>query len=232
MSTRKYAIAIAVLVAASTARAQQALLGAGAAYLSSGSSSVETSDLDARLRAGGYPTFGEKALNAGIGGYRLFTNRWMLGAEITGLAFKETAQNGREYGLGGGYATLGVGYARQLSPRVRIYPRVGLGAGGITLWVQEADTATFDFILANPQPVPARERLLSRDGGVIDLGGGLEFLSRRDHGWLLGLRAGVILSSFGDDTNWWTQNGAATNGPPASITGAYLRFILGGAWNR
>ena len=156
----------------------------------------------------------------------------MLGAEITGLAFKETAQNGREYGLGGGYATLGVGYAKQLSPRVRIFPRVGLGAGGITLWVQEADTATFDFILANPQPVPARERLLSRDGGVIDVGGGLELLSRRDHGWLFGLRAGVILSSFGDDTNWWTQNGTATNGPPASITGAYLRFILGGAWNR
>jgi hypothetical protein len=76
--------------------------------------------------------------------YRLLQNHWMLGAELTGLAFKETASNGR----------------------------------------------------------------------------------------LLGVRAGVILSSFGEDTNWWTQNGTATGGPPASITGAYLRVVLGGAWNR
>lgn len=230
---RRIVLAIVIHVGvASSVQAQAALLGPGAAFLSSGRSSVETTDLDSRLRAGGYPTFGQKALNAGIGGYRLFQNHWMLGVELTGLAFKETASNGREYGLGGGYATLGAGYSKQLSQRVRIYPRLGLGVGGLTLWVEEADTTTFDNLLANPQPIPERARLLTHDGGVVDLGAGLEFLTRRDHGWLLGLRAGLILSSFGDDTNWWTQNGTATGGPPASITGAYLRVVLGGAWNR
>jgi hypothetical protein len=54
---RRIVLAVAIHVGVATSvQAQAALLGPGAAYLSSGSSSVETSDLDSRLRAGGYPT--------------------------------------------------------------------------------------------------------------------------------------------------------------------------------
>src|SRR3954467_3049210 len=166
--------ALLSLCLASSASGQQALLGPGAAFISIGRAHVATSELDDRLQANGYPTFGQSAGSVGIGAYRVLSNRVMLGGEFTGFVFDEKPHSGREVGLGGGYATLGVGYMKQISRRVRFYPRVGLGAGGITLWVESADTVSFDSVLADPQPVAGRQRLLSRDGGVIDLGAGLE----------------------------------------------------------
>jgi hypothetical protein len=212
------------------ALAQAALLGPGAAFISMGSASIATSELDDRLQANGYPTFGQKAHTAGVGGYRILSKRWVLGAELTGLFTGEKPHQGREVGIGGGYGTLGLGYMKQISPRVRIYPRIGLGAGGLTLWIETADTTTFDAVLANPQPVNGRQRLLSRDGGVVDFGLGAEFLPKG--GWLLGVRAGYLAADFGDDSNWWMENGTATGGPKASIAGPYVRFVLGGAWKR
>lgn len=222
-------VALSFIALAPSAFAQQALLGPGAAYISLGRSQISTGELDDRLEANGYPTFGQSAGSLGIGAYRLLSNRVMLGGEITGLILDEKPHQGREVGIGGGYATLGVGYMKQLSPRLRFYPRLGLGAGGITMWIESADTVSFDSVLANPQPVSSRQRLLSRDGGVIDLGAGLEFLPKH---LLIGVRAGYVIASFGSDSNWWMQNGTATNGPKASIAGPYIRFVVGGAWRR
>jgi hypothetical protein len=222
--------ALLLLAIAPSALAQQALLGPGAAFISIGSAHITTSELDDRLQANGYPTFGQSAKSGGIGAYRIFSNHLVFGGELTGLALGEKSHLGNEVGIGGGYATLGLGYMKQLSPRLRFYPRLGLGAGGVTMWIQRADTVTFDSVLANPQPVPERERLLSRDGGVLDFGAGLEFLPKG--GWLLGVRAGYVAAAFGSDTNWWLQNGTATDGPKASIAGPYIRFVIGGAWRR
>jgi hypothetical protein len=220
------------LAASGRALAQQSLLGPGSAYISAGAASVSTSELDRRLTADGYPTFGQTARELGIGGYRVLANHVMLGAELTGAGLDEQPSQGREVGLGGGHATLGIGYMKQLSPRLRVYPRLGLGAGGLTLWVESADTVTFDSVLANPQPVSGRQRLLSRDGGVVDLGGGIEVLPGGGHVLLIGARAGYIISSFGSESNWQLQNGTATGGPSASLNGFYARVVLGAAWTR
>ena len=217
---------------ATTARAQQSLLGPGAAFISFGTARVATSELDDRLAANGYPTFGEKAKSVGVGGYRVLSNHVMLGAELTGIVFDEKPHNGREVGVGGGSGTLTVVFMKDVSSRLRIYPRLGLGAGGLTLWVESADTVTFDSVLADPQPVPGRQRLLSRDGGVIDLGFGAEIVPKDRGGAVIGLRAGYLMSSFGSSSDWWLQNGTATGGPEASISGVYLRMTLGGAWKR
>jgi hypothetical protein len=214
------------------ASAQQALLRPGAFFFSVGGAHVATSELDDRLRANNYPTFGQGAGSAGIGGYLTLSNRIMLGAEITGVSFEKKPHNGDEVGLAGGHATFTLGYMKELSPRWRVYPRFGLGAGGLTLWVQNSDTATFDSILANPQPVVERTRLLTSDGGVVDLGVGAEFLPHRTGGWVLGARTGVLLAGSRGGHEWWTQNGIATNAPDASLTGFYLRLVVGGAWSR
>jgi hypothetical protein len=222
-------------VAACTAgplAAQQSLLGPGAAFISVGVARVATSGLDDRLAANGYPTFGQQAKSAGVGGYRVLSNKVMLGAELSGFNFDEKPHNGRMVGVGGGAGTIGVGFMKDVSPRLRVYPRLGLGAGGLTLWVESADTVTFDSVLADPQPVPGRQRLLSRDGGVIDFGFGAEIVPKDRGGALIGLRAGYLMSSFGSSSDWWLQNGTATGGPEASISGAYLRMTLGGAWKR
>lgn len=222
---------LSLAIAGSPAGAQQSLLGPGAAFISLGGARVSTEALDERLAANSYPTFGTKAGGAGIGGYRIVRGNLLIGAEITGLDLGQKPHNGSQVWLGGGHGTLGIGFVKDLTPRVRVYPRLGLGGGGLTLLIQTEDTTTFDAVLANPAPTANRDRHMSRDGGVIDLGGGLEF-QPRGGGPLIGVRLGYILASFGSTSNWQLLDGTATGGPDASISGPYLRLVLGGAWRR
>lgn len=218
---------------ATRADGQQALLGPGAAYFSAGVSGIATGELDDRLKSRGYPTFGRTAAALGLGAYRLLSGGVMLGGEAHGLVIGEEPHQGREVGLGGGYATLGVGYSVQLSPRARMYPRLGLGAGGLALWSERApDTVRFDDVLADPRPRPDREPVLSRDGLVVDLGAGAEFLSGGRGGLLLGVRLGYLATWFGSGSNWQLHERTASGGPAASIAGPYVRVVIGGGWRR
>jgi hypothetical protein len=75
--------------------------------------------------------------------------------------------------------------------------------------------------------------VLSRDGLVLDLGAGAEFLpGRRRRGPLIGLRLGYLLTAFGSDTDWQLYEYTAGDGPTASISGPYVRLVVGGAWRR
>lgn len=224
---------------AGSAEGQQALLGPGAAFVAAGASRIATGELDDRLAARGYPTFGRTATSLGLGAYRVLASGVMLGAEFNGLVIGDgdEAHEGREVGLGGGHATLGVGYMVELSPRARVYPRLGLGAGGLALWVENeaADTMGFDEVLADPRPLPARDRetVLSRDGVVVDLGVGAELLpGGRGRGPLIGLRVGYLAAHFGSRSDWQLYEHTASGGPPATIAGPYVRVVVGGAWRR
>jgi hypothetical protein len=217
-----------------SAGAQQGLLGPGAAYVVAGVSGIATRELDTRLAALGYPTFGRTATSVGLGAYRILASGVMLGGEWHGLIIGEEPHAGRVVGLGGGYATLGVGYAVELSPRARIYPRLGVGAGGLALWSESAaDTVGFDEVLANPGPAPARQPVLSRDGVVFDLGAGAELLpGGRGRGPLIGVRLGYLAARFGSATDWQLYERTASAGPSATIAGPYVRVVIGGAWRR
>src|SRR3954466_13646014 len=127
---RSTTLVCAALVLSNKATAQQALLGPGAAYISIGRSSVATQELDQRLTANGYPTFGQSAKNVGIGAYRTLSNGGMLGGEFNGLILDEKTHNGRQVGVGGGYATLSIARQKRISARTRVYPRLGFGVGG------------------------------------------------------------------------------------------------------
>jgi hypothetical protein len=232
-TTRARLLALALcLGGARPAAAQQALLGPGAAYVAAGISGIATAELDARLAARGYPTFGRTATALGVGAYRLLASGLMLGGEVHGLVVGEETRQGRVAGLGGGHATLGVGYAVRLSPRARVYPRLGLGVGGLALWIESAaDTVRFDDVLADPRPDPGRRPVLSRDGAVLDLGVGAELLPG-GRGALIGVRAGYLAARFGPESRWQLHEGTAVGGPGASISGAYVRVVIGGAWRR
>jgi hypothetical protein len=228
-------IALALgLGGAGSAEGQQALLGPGAAYVAAGVSGIATGELDDRLAARGYPTFGRTATALGLGAYRILGSGVMLGGELQGLIMGEEAHQGRVAGLGGGYATLGIGYAVELSPRARVYPRLGLGAGGLALWIEsEADTVGFDEVLADPRPVPGRQPVLSRDGLVVDLGAGAELLpGGQGRGPLIGLRLGYLVTRFGSGSTWQLNERTASGGPAATIAGPYIRVVVGGAWRR
>lgn len=215
---------------AHSASAQAALLGPGAGFISVGAAGIDTGDLDDFLGARGYPTFGRTAVTLGVGAYRVLSSGVMLGGEANGLIIGDEAHDGRHVGLGGGYATLGGGYAVNLSPRARVYPRLGLGVGGMGLWTVREDTVDFEDVLAGRTPASDRETVLSLDGLVVDLGAGAEFLPRGPGGPLIGLRAGYLASPFSPD--WYTYEQSVTGGPDASIAGPYARLTVGWAWRR
>lgn len=215
------------------AAAQASLLGPGAAFISGGVSQLATGEIDDRLASEGYPTFGSTTTTIGIGGYRTLRSGLMLGAEFNGLIMGEKKAGNREIGFGGGYATLGAAYRVNVSRRVRVYPRIGLGGGGFGLWFDnDTDSVAFNSVLRNPQPVPAtRETVMNRNGGVIDIGGGMEILrSTRGSGPLVGIRFGYLVAPF--KSSWNMYDRKVTGGPDSSISGLYLRGVLGGAWSR
>ncbi|HEX8359667.1 MAG TPA: outer membrane beta-barrel protein [Longimicrobium sp.] len=212
------------------AAAQGEFLGPGAGFVSVGASSIATGELDDYLAARGYPTFGSTAVTVGLGAYRLLPNRVMLGGEFNGLIIGEETHEGREVGLGGGHLTLGVGYMVNVSPRARVYPRLGAGVGGMGLWVNQEDTVDFDDVLEGRTAIPDREPVLSRDGVVFDLGAGAEFLPRGRRGPMIGLRGGYLVAPFSSD--WDAYELTATGGPDSSISGPYARLTVGWAWRR
>lgn len=220
------------LAGADSAAAQADLLGPGAVYVGAGISSISTEELDDRLDQAGYPTFGGSTFGLSIGGYRIFGNGFMLGLEGNGLIMGEEEQDGREVGLGGGYGTLGLGYMFDVSRRARVYPRIGLGGGGMGMWFEDEEVEVdFDQVLANPQPTPDREPVLSTAGFVVDLGMGAEVRAgRRGAGPLVGLRFGYVAAPF--NAEWWLNEHPVADDPNSTIEGPYIRAIFGLGWRR
>ncbi|HEX6573368.1 MAG TPA: outer membrane beta-barrel protein [Gemmatimonadaceae bacterium] len=233
MSSRIGSLIAVALITASyeTASAQASLLGPGAVYIGGGVSSVATGKLDDRLAEHGYPTFGQRMGAVTLGGYRRLSSGIMLGAELNGLIKGEKSHNGNDVGLGGGYGTLGIGYAMDLSRGARFYPRLGIGAGGFGMWIERDDEpVAFDDVIDNPAPeTETRHPVLSRDGLVADLGAGLE-LHRGRSGPMIGLRFGYLAAPF--NSHWDNYDRDVIDGPDASISGPYVRIVIGGAWKR
>lgn len=208
--------------------AQKDLLGPGAGFITVGASGIATETLDDWLSERSYPTFGQRAVTVGAGAYRVFPSGVMVSAEFNGLIVGDEAHGERQVGLGGGYGTLGVGYAVNLSRRARVYPRLGLGLGGLGLWSERPDSVDFGEALEGQTPADDRESVVSRDGVVVDLGAGAELLPLGRRGPLLGVRAGYLAGPF--DSDWETSDAPVTGGPEASISGPYVRVLLGWAW--
>ena len=230
VAARAALFGIAFAASAHPATAQLDLLGPGAGFVSVGGARVETTQLDEWLGARDYPTFGNTAVTIGLGGYRLLSSGLMLGGEAQGFIIGDATHEQNDMGLGAGYATLGVGYAFDVSPRVRLYPRVGFGPGGMALWVQEDDSLDFEDVLDGTAPAPERDPNLARDGLVLDFGAGIELLPGDRSGLLVGVRAGWLTGPFTDA--WEMYGHDVSGGPDASIGGPYARIVVGWAWQR
>jgi hypothetical protein len=118
-------------------------------------------------------------------------------------------------------------------PHARVYPRIGLGGGGMGLWIENDSVVGFDEVLANPQESGAarREPVLSRVSAVLDIGIGAELLPRgRGRGPLIGVRLGYLAAPV--NTDWQLYDHSVVGGPAASIGGPYIRGVIGAGWRR
>ncbi len=220
-------LAMAV-VASARSMEGQGIFGPGAGYVGAGVSGVGTRALDDRLNARGYPTFGQSAVGVNIGAYHILAGGLTVGGEWHGLIIGDAVHQGREVGIGGGYGTLGLGYMFNLSPRLRVYPRIGLGGGGLGLWFESDSAMAFDDVLADPRPrpEPPREPVLSRGTVVMDLGLGAELLPGGwGRGFMVGVRLGYLAAPSSAD--WQLDGYEVTGAPKASLAGPYVRAIIG-----
>ena len=199
-------------------------------FMGFGASSVQTSALDEMLAATGLPKFGSGGAAVSLGAYRLLRSGLIVGGEWHYVSLGDEQHSGRDAGLGGGYATLGIAYGLRPSPRTRIYPRLGLGIGGMGLWRENPapPRVAFDDWLTTPAG-DSRYSTLSQASMVMDLGAGAELELRRNaRGPVIGLRAGYVATPF--DQGWTFEGAPVTGAPSATVAGPYVRMMLG--WRR
>lgn len=193
-------------------------------------------EVDDRLAGRRYPRLAGQVHSATLGGYRTLGRGILIGAEWNGLLIGQgTGAGGRGVGMGGGYATVAVGLATDISPRIRILRRLGFGLGGIGLWFEGEDSPEqpteirFDEVLENPDRflMPGNEPLtLSRDGVVIDLGVEMEVAVRpAGRSPVLGIRVGYLAEPW--PGSWHLKGAEVIDAPAASIDGPYLRIFTG-----
>ena len=206
----------------------QGIFGAGAAFAGVGISGIGTRDLDGHLAARGYPTFGRTATGVTLGAYHILEGGLAVGGEWHGLIIGDATHRGREVGIGGGYGTLGLGYVFEISPRARVYPRIGLGGGGMGLWFETDSAVEFDDVLADPEPVPDSDRqpVLSHGAFAMDFGLGAELLPGGfGRGLMIGLRLGYLASPSSGD--WQLYDRDVRGAPAVTLAGPYIRGVVG-----
>ncbi|MFB6248642.1 MAG: hypothetical protein ABEL97_08745 [Salinibacter sp.] len=198
----------------------------GVGYFAVGTQFTNLAPLNDRLSGAGYPTFTSEMISLGGGGYGVVANRLMLGGEGHGLLTAEGARQGRNVSVGGGYGLFNLGYLFRPASSLRVYPMVGLGAGGLQLDIESAGTAdNFDDVLNDPN----RSATVGRAGMLISLGGGLEYqfgTPGEGRSARLGVRVGYMISALRSD--WQLGDNALSGGPDASMQGPFLRLTIGG----
>lgn len=201
----------------------------GRAFLMLGVQRFDVDDLNDQLRATGYPAFSTSVLTVGAGGMGVHGG-FLLGGEGHGLLGPEesTADGAFRTRIGGGYGMLTLG--RDLFPDHpgSLYPLIGLGAGAMTLRIDERGAPTFDELLEDPRRSVEISRvsflLMGAVGGDYLLGVGSA--GPDGAGVAVGLRIGYV-AALGQ-RSWSSEVGRVAGGPDLSPSGPFLRFQVGG----
>lgn len=201
----------------------------GAGFFAIGTSVAGGIDnLNGRLEAMGYPTFQSAALSIGGGGYGIVGQRVLLGGEGHGLIRPAQSFQGRNVSVGGGYGLATLGYLAVARSPLRVYPQVGVGAGGFTVDIGSAGEATeFDEVLDDPN----RRAELSRGSLLVSLAlnATYELFSAPDEagGLRIGVQAGYLFAPFSGE--WQLDDNPLDDGPDTTgFDGPFIRLLIGG----
>jgi hypothetical protein len=197
----------------------------GAGYFAIGAHSAKIGALNDRLEAAGYPTFAREMISIGGGGYGVVAKRLLLGGEGHGLMTSQKGFQSRDVSVGGGYGLFTLGYLFRPRPKLRVYPQLGIGGGGLQLDIGSAGTADdFDEVLDDPN----RSSTLAQAGFLIRLGGGVryQFGPPGRGGFQLGLQAGYLLSTL--DSDWQLDDSSLSGGPDSTMQGPFVQLTIGG----
>jgi len=203
----------------------------GGGWFAIGLNMSDLGKLNDRLKTQGFADIRASRLAFGGGGYGLLAQRIVIGGEGSGFS-QEVSSPTQVASISGGYGFFTLGYAVVSTRRLRFFPALGIGGGGINLHITPRMTSpTFDEVLENPE----REVRLLTGSFLINFSLGMDYLiilgrSRRarrgEGGFLVGVRVGYILAP--SKTNWKMEKVDVIGGPDARLTGPYIQLLLGG----
>lgn len=191
---------------------------------------LDISDLNALLSANGFATFNEPTLTLGFESYYAMKKRFLFGGEFQ-LFWQEATNATYVQKLNGYWGFLNFGYSMFSRPAegFHLYPLVGLGVSRNRLRLTERAVLDFSDIVADPK----RESYLTKWDFILQASLGVDYtlgfnMEEKDRGggFMLGIRAGYQHSAT--DSNWNISSLDISGDPGMSMSGFFLRFVIGG----
>jgi hypothetical protein len=185
-------------------------------------------DVEAAFENAGLPFASGPLLFTGGGGY-FRINRFIVGGQGGGLGSSAQSDAGWRTWAGGGYGLLDLGYVVADVGPVMVYPRVGLGGGGVSWKVAPKTAPSFQEVL----DAPARATDIGSGGPMVQLALAADWFIDFDPdplergGILVGVRGGYTMGfPVGD----WSADGAHVKGGPdvGVPQGAFINVAIGG----
>ncbi len=216
-----------VLTAGVRAKGNQPQGGGG--YFSLGENWVSLSNLNTILARACYSKLRSNGLAFGGGGFAV-KRRWLWGGMGAGFNNGSTTANGNKVAFGGGYGLFDLGYMILNTPKMALYPMIGIGGGGLTLKItRQSGPKELSDLLKNPEG----EVQITSGDFLLNVGFGFHFLLAKKEkrgkgtgGLLVGARAGYLVSLI--HGNWRMEQGDVPGAPKSPFTGPYVYITIGG----
>ena len=179
----------------------------------------------------GYPQLSGDFLTLGGDGYFMFEN-FIFGGYGHGLWGDQKRFQRQQITIGGGMGFFQFGYAFLATDKIKLYPFLGLGGGGMTMNVSAIDRQAKDDITNGVQNNQYLETNISWGSYMFDLGVGLDYMPPSEpggpggNGARLGLRAGYQFSPSNADFRY--SGGLIDGANDFAFSGFYFRIIMGG----
>jgi hypothetical protein len=160
---------------------------------------------------------------------RMFLNKFVVGASLSAVSGGTTKTTTLRITQNGGLASIDFGYLILSNDKIKIYPLVGLGAGGYGLTIMESVTLTPGDIMNEPgREINLKLNQFVLDGSVnLNVIPLVRFREKRDFytGLVTGIKVGYLLGFPSSD--WKYSGGDIVNGPSMGMNMLYFKVVLG-----
>ena len=200
----------------------------GMGYFMMGVGTNDIGNLNSMLKDYDYWDMSDMFISLGGGGHAII-KRFIIGGEGHNIIGDVVTSGDTKTSLWGGYWLVNMGYMAYATKRLRLYPLVGFGGGGLIFKIVDIQgSPSFEDLLDDP----TRSVEMSTGSWLVSVSFGLDYLIAHEEtemgvgGMILGFRAGYNFAlSKGE---WELDDVAVSDGPEIGFTGPFFRLIIGG----
>ena len=161
------AILLVLIAGQSPVHGDEGYREGGGGYFMVGQDLLNIDNLNSRFEDSGYHDFSGNFISLGGGGHGVH-GRLIIGGEGHGLIGTESYENvisEKKYdtSITAGFGFFNIGYEVFSTGNLGVYPLIGLGGGGLSIFITEKGVDTFDEVLEEP----GRGSILSTGGFLL-----------------------------------------------------------------